>query len=394
MVGHLRWTIKKTNNTHLEFQDVDITIPVYKDRTGRILADVEIEGKKYPFLIDNGARTFIDPSLIKPLGAKMRGFTPSGTATRKLSLRKIMRVPLLNLSGMHFENVYVKVHDFKRECGEQDVYGIIGRGLMHYFIWSFDMNLNEVNISNNTAIDRLSSTLVKIPFKHYNKDYQRILLEINIPQLDKPIKTHLDMGNNDFLSLVKHKLDSTRYPRKQIYGSLSTSLGKKSTVNAGAYYLVDTLEIYAGLKLNDIIVSTDDIVSNLLGCQFLTRYNFTLDFLNEQLILEPIYVEKGDPIKRFWFDYSWDETQEAAVVDYLIEAGPAYNVGLELGDIIQSFDGYHLNSQKAYCEEPDIKGDTTELKVLKRNGQETVYTITRKALEFKTNTSSIYSQNN
>ena len=391
-VLHIKKSIELSRNVHLDFDSIDETVTIKRGANGRFLIDIPIENKVFPFLIDNGARTVIDKSLLKKLKVKKGRKSLVASANGHLFLLDLVKIPSLRLGSILIEDMYGKVKDFSNQCGEYPYYGIIGQDILKDFAVQFDLDNNSMRLSNKTITFSDKSTI--IPFYNYSSEKLQARVLFEIPELEESIPVMVDMGSNGFLDIISGELEKTSYPSVQIFGRNGSSLGKKGQENSRACYLVDSLSLDDQISFTNVEIFSGGLTISLLGCKFLEKFNFTIDYLNKQLVLEPIDVLKYQHIKKYGFGFDWNLEQQAVTIDYVYEGSSAHQAGLKTGQIIHEINGLTYQNKEDYCNHPRLsKLDIIDIMIETDEGEIIRKKLQKKLIAYKANTTSIYSQN-
>jgi hypothetical protein len=95
------------------------------------------DNKLYPFILDCGASNFIFTDRINEFHLKKNGVAIAIGANGNIFLTKIRRIDSLEIGRIIFRDINAKEVKFNHNCSDE-VYGLIGTGIMHYLDWQID----------------------------------------------------------------------------------------------------------------------------------------------------------------------------------------------------------------------------------------------------------------
>lgn len=361
---------KKLETVDIENTFVRDSIPFYYSSTGHILIDVEIQDSKktYPFILDSGASNMIFTPNTSIFNFENNGFDLGKGANGKYFFTRIKKVNRIKIQSLIFKNFNVSEVNHNFDCME-NIYGIIGLGLMHNLNWQIDFQ-NKMIIVNkdmtdfNFSKERIELLLNENRFSHH------LYLPLQLSPQGSLIRVNVDLGNNGNLSLKESEVvkDSLELKTKNIKGTQLTGLGEDNyTISNEKEYITDKLILDLSYEVANFPFSTNTNSLNLLGLGFFKKFKTTISWSNKLLILEPYddYLNFID--KTFGFDIKYDENGDI-IINSIIEDTPASKNKLPLYSKVIAVNDIHNIKKIDLCILKEIikSNDTINLK-LKKN---------------------------
>lgn len=338
-----------------------IEIPYRYNRAGHIIVDVEINGMKYPFILDSGGSNKIFTSAeIPDNGLRFVGFGIDANGTPFFPLlKKLSKVSIADVEYLDF--TFGKMDSPFSTCID-DGMGIIGKELMRHHVWQFFPEQQIIRISNE-----IEQTIQSEKAKLINCDIGRFghqiytLVKLGNDSLSRYQKCIIDTGFNGTITIPN---DSSLLSLRKIesFGDNSKGLASSDSSNAWiarAERIQFSDEIIDGSL--DIFINTKNFKA--VGVEFLRAYNFTLDWKNAQIILDPI-SDVGVKLAGFGINLNFDNSR-GIYVDNILENSKAYNLMLRPGTKILEVNGVSHDDISDFCQLRDLIKSNREVVSLK-----------------------------
>lgn len=302
-----------------------------------ILLEAGLEGASsaISFVIDSGAPMTIAPRLAREFDLKtLATIGLLGPEGGHLSV-PVTRIPTLTIAGIEFNDVGAVVDwvEPPNPLACLSTGGLMGASLLQTAIWQIDFQSNEVTITNALAKLPGLAQAMKIPFKRADAAGSP-RISVGVSDADD-VSLLLDLGFNGSIAIPIALLEKSgdriadAAPIEEGQSS-STVFGQKSSTAR----IVTLRELRIGdLRLKDFPVVTGTAVSDFhVGVDFLRNFRVTVDWLNDDLYLEP--RGKIDALYSSFATYGFkpELRDDKLVVGALWRESAAEKAGMKLGD--------------------------------------------------------------
>ena len=349
-------------------------IPFTYSSTGHMLIQVKIEGsnQSYPFILDSGASNFIFSNHLNEFDLNSNGYGIGLGANGNFFLTKIRKIDSLQIGKIKFKNLNANQKDFNFSCSE-NVYGLIGIGVMHHLVWQIDFKNKTILISKKLENLSFGENKIEIPLLK-NERSNHLNAVIQFKKNGKTKSALVDLGSNTNLTIQEKTIlrDSLPLNSKNIKGTSSQGLGGESSSDSNEkIYLLDSLFFnktnYSVIKFP---INSTPAGLSLLGLGFFENYKTTISWEDKKLILEPY-----DSVQNFiWntagFSTKYDKDLQKVIIKSITENTAASDSKIPLNAEIISINEYLFTDEASYCNyrEAKIKPDTLNLKVKDSTG--------------------------
>ncbi len=333
------------------------------------------------FILDTGSPCLLDSAIADKLTFKQKKLGLGGMkiyyGMTDLSIRNLKYQDIAFLiMPLYLSNIqFYEKPTFEKEGKEL---GLIGSNAFIGTSCHFSFDDSTLTVSDQALAPPASPKGHRIPFNpHSSQTTPVVKLVVNN---EDTITAFIDTGNPGFIDLnVRFACSATR----------DTSLGDlkvfknnlnlffedkvKDSIYTYDYIRLKSLKI-GELELNDIVVerSSDAYRQNLIGMDFLRHFNFTIDWINNEIFLYPRGKGKlkDSNINSHGIDFIYKNGK--LKVYGILHDSEAESLGLELGSEIEAINGNSIAEldsafiQKLYYEA--LEEDSILLKV-KGEGQ-------------------------
>ena len=315
-----------------------------------LFVDVDIEGRIYNFLFDTGFDfTAIDLSLADKIEyEEILKYKVSGSSFKKHKIQFIA-LEKVSLSGIDFKEIGASFDDLSfinkdYACAERRVDGVIGANLLRHANWQIDYEKRVIRFSDKTSNFNFSENVIKIPMN--SKGWGSPSVKLIINGVEKSFK--VDTGSSGSITTgIEFKKELSKNPKK--VACTSVLRGKAQLYEN---YFASVEQMRAGdLMLNDQMISLEKGVSSLLGNQLFEHFMVTVDWVNNQLLLDPIKKLESSSL----FDF--DLLLKPNYITNKIEISGLYNrdlmeSGFTIGQEILTINGNDVTlfSKEELCE--------------------------------------------
>ena len=330
------------------------TIPFTYSASGHILIHAKINEseKEYGFILDSGASSHVFSNLQKEIQLENNGFGLGLNSSGKYFFSRIKKVKSIRIGDFKFLNFNADQSDFNVDCVE-DVYGIIGIGLMRHLVWNIDFEKRLIMVSRDIKNFIFKENRIEIPLEE-NQFSHHLSTYINFRKKRSSTTVTVDLGNSGNLSLRESDIlfDSIDFRSSKIFGRGSTGLGdEKKRLSEEKYYLLDTMYLEPSKHfVNDFQVKSSPDGLNLLGLGFFRNYKTTISWFDQKLVLEPYGETENSIYYDFGFHTRYDKDEKKAFVNTIVENSPAAKLNIPLHSEVISINGITMNDLNAYCE--------------------------------------------
>lgn len=353
----------------------------YEFRDGWIFVKVAINGssKKYDFLFDTGAHSFISDSIVKELNIYPLYSTKSVDITGKVVYPNLHKVNI-SLGNFQSSNVGALSNDFKnftKGCFKMD--GILGKNILNGAVFHFDTKRKVLVITNSikniSKENRIHSTKLM-------KNWQGNSF-VNLKVNKQRSKFLFDTGSANFL-FAKQNLFGEQRPVKEkitytggLYSSkpIKFSIYKATSIAMGNKPLVNDIK-------NFVLSSKDDLQNNL-GNAIFTFNQVTIDRKHGKLYLAPngVYEMINTKSRIQNIGFYWSENR--IFISSLAVGSKLEELGIQVNDTILSINNRSASSFANYCDFKIFNEgvDSTDIDIiLKKHTKELHYRITKQML--------------
>ncbi|MCK8524248.1 aspartyl protease family protein [Aquimarina sp. D1M17] len=319
---------KKQDQLVIEAAPEYTSIPFKYSTSGHILIDAKIDDsqKKYSFILDTGASNHIFTNFPSEKIGSSIGRKISKDVNGKTTFPKIHSIANLEFGGIQLKKIAFSKANIKFPCSE-NIYGIIGKNIMHHFAWQFDFQNKVIHIAKEAKFlpnTNEESIKIKIETNIYS---HHIYLPI---QIGKSVKTDivLDTGFNGPLILNPKIIDQLYEIKKiDILGEASKGIGGQSN---SKQYLVNIDSLSIGKKhqllLNTITAKTNkDSSFKAIGLGVLKNFLVTIDWKNKMLILSKQTNNQNFKLKGFGVNLGYTDE---VYIKSVIKDSRSYHLGL------------------------------------------------------------------
>jgi predicted aspartyl protease len=324
------------------------------------------------FFVDTGALTVINKTL-----ADTMHFTSDVHITGKDTSghnkeTRLVEVESLRIGDMEVKGCAAAIFDFaliERAMGLQ-VDGIIGSNVLRFFTVTIDYKRKIITLSQNKQ--SRTGGKYRVPFKQDMTVGFAPIVEATID--DKyTVQVIIDTGYDGYFAAVpKSLLAKLKRPTRAVKG-ISTG-GAFGVATEGELARLKSFELGKALRIPNVPVESTKMDKALLGKQFLDKFIVTINYLSNELTLDPIEenVRFKDNIFSTGLRVMYDEQNRAKVIG--IEQGsPADKHGIRLEDEVVQINGKPVNSYSVpeLIEKLVLNDEIKRLElVIKREGTE------------------------
>ncbi|MBT3581641.1 PDZ domain-containing protein [bacterium] len=336
---------KELINEYIYYEPVEPTHPLQH----AIILNVKINDSKknYRFILDTGALTVINKKIIKELNLKTEVTVSAWDANGVMKKTDLIKLVTISINDVVINNIAAGVIDLsKLEQTGLKIDGLIGSNALRFFKVTIDYEKNIVHLTNNKKI-------INTPLNGYKIKFEKDMLS-STPEFRCQINEELDadalidtgFGGNvlipynfikklnysetdknliNAVGIIKQGIFSTQQDKNKFalsrINSLSISPESKPFKNSLVYFNTRNLP-----ALKNIV---------LLGKDFLANFLVTIDYINNELILNPKNMPPNQKHKSNIFAtglaIQQNEKKEFMITG-LWENSPAYKAGLLVGD--------------------------------------------------------------
>ncbi|WP_438969404.1 aspartyl protease family protein [Nonlabens sp.] len=306
------------------------------------LIDVEINSKKYTFLVDTGAPTLISSTIYKDLNIETEDYVAVEDSQGQINTQEVVVIPEMKIGNLIYNNTGAIVSDmrdvFEFNCMQID--GIIGATQMAKSFWKFDYQNKEITISNQLSKYDITTFKDTLSFAVSGTKTPYIRGHVN----GKETLFTYDTGFGGHIDVNKRLDDFKNATGYTIIGNSGV----------GLYGAVDSTKIRSikadSLRIGHIEMAAQKVDldhSGLIGNDFMNKYEIIMDWTAQNIYLKKLKDFETTEQNSFGFKFRIKENK--AVVTGIIKE---YPIDLKLGDVILSineFDYQNITDSNA-CE--------------------------------------------
>lgn len=339
-----------------------VTVP-FRMTQNTIQLDARLDGASAieTFVLDSGAPMTIAPRLARELDlAPLAHALLAGPEGGHLSV-PVTRVPELAIAGIAFQDVGAVVDwvEPPSELACLSTAGLMGASLLQAAIWQIDFHAEQITITNSLAKLQGLADAMKIPFQRSDAaGSPRLMVGVSDAN---DVSLLLDLGFNGSIAIPLALFEQSG---DRVADSAAVEEGEvSSTVFGGTLSEVRIArmrELRLGdLRLKNFPVVTGPSVSDFhVGIEFLRHFRVTIDWLHNDLYLEP-----RDPESALYYDFASYGFKPRLlgggfVVGAIWRGSMADRAGMKPGDRLLEVDGHDttVGDFAAQCELLDAVG--------------------------------------
>lgn len=348
----------------------------FNDKLGYFTIQVKIDKNSYEYIFDTGGYNTVTTKIMENAKLPSLMEVEVGSSNKIKSKIKLLKIPLLQIGKVIFQDVGVFNFDFSSSpvinCYTNG--GLIGKSVIREAIWQIDYRKSVIRVSDNLAsmpnLD--NSEKIKIELDKTLNPFLKLLIN------GKQEKFMLDFGYGGLISLTEKtasyiksnniliiegegNVSANGIVKETTYATLLKNLiiGKKELKSKVAYYS----------KSNNY---------NLLGSELTKYFIVTLNFRDEELILTP-YADAENSFETFGFNINLDSNK--VYVSKLFNKLNAQKAGLLLNDEIISINDEKLsdfsNCDRYFNVNNILRTEKEILLGVKRGGEQKEFRIAK-----------------
>ncbi|MFC1564763.1 PDZ domain-containing protein [candidate division KSB1 bacterium] len=309
-------------------QEKDIQVP-FKLLTHFILVKVKVNNSPadYIFIVDTGGLTFIDKKLATELKLKQQGM--------------MAKVNELDLNGNTINNIFCFTNfnfDHLKKLGIP-IHGIIGSDLLERFKVNFDFRSNIITLINDSSDLKTPENAYYFKFRNHPINNAPIVkFKLNGEEFEGMI----DTGQPYHLVFPLNTFEKNKENIVSEYLRSNGLMVKWPNTKADYNYLAKFRNFeFGSLKLNSVTGIYGELPRMLsmpfIGMDLLSRFNITINFPKDEMVLLPDENIKLDE-NYFSWGFNPDVSEDGKIfILGVLENSPAYNAGIRPNDEIISF---------------------------------------------------------
>lgn len=343
---------------------------------GLIFVEVAVNGRPCNFLMDTGAPTLIDAQLVEELGLKTKEF---GTAVDSYDRRNRIDYTVLEtitIDSINFTRQGALISDLRSvpvfDC--LDIDGLLGANLMRNACWQMDYKNEVIRIQEDCEGFIYSADWIVMPFRVNNQGTPK--LSVMLGDSLRLSDVTLDFGSSSGLSLDLEAVE-------EMFDPAGADLFTAGAAGVGLYGV--ELDSIWFMSPKALFTSREDLIlpgvrarirrkgGHLFGTQILQAFRSTIDWQNNELVLEPVPMgEKRSPV---WnnFGCALQPNGEILEVAQLVYPSIAVESVLVLGDTVVVINSRPVDATD-FCEARALFGapDPIELTIQRQENHLTV----------------------
>ena len=370
--------VKLTNTT-----EVYDTLRFTYSRSGHILVEVAIEqtGKKYPFIMDSGASSFLFENKADEFELASDGQALVINSGGSFLTAPIKKVGAIQIGTASFDDFTVKLQTFHSDCGNE-AYGLLGKDVMQHLIWQINFEEQYMLMTTNEEKLSFAENSIVVPLSE-NANSHHLYASFRVNGDSSRITAMVDLGSNGVLSLKEKSLKKhlATMPLMKILGEGSKGIGSGKGNTDEADVLAQAL-VFDGTDqvFNNISIDIGPSKLNMLGLGFLDQFTVGLNWDKKEMILSP-RVEKYDFIySTYGLRTEFDEEKGQVVARSITEGTSAEAAGIVYQDQILAINEFEFNELADYCAYLSVdKGDTLDVRFV-HEGEEREAKVIRSKL--------------
>jgi len=358
-------TIKmKLHNGHIFIPVRLKTKPNRSDTSSvRNLTASEWQNEPVLFMLDSGAsKSFIDSTYATKLGFELGEGIP-GAGAGGTAYFYTAKVPGFRVGDIEFKEQTIfsfPIGNIAKRFTGLTLGGMLGYDFLSRFI-------TEINFEDSTITFYQPDTFNVFQEKMNSIEIDQPEKSVKSCTIDAPLLNNifsfraiindsisgrflLDTGANasilfkNFIS--RHNLNPTSPIEVSIFGAggeQKTILSRTNSIRICEFTIDEPIFSFSQEKVG---IGTFDKVDGIIGNNILSRFNVTLNYKDQKVILtrnslfsKPFFMDKSGIIPEI--------TEDGSIrVHYTIKSAPAYRAGIRHGDIIIKANGYRLSGKE------------------------------------------------
>lgn len=344
-----------------------------------ILVKVKLNNDEHErtFVADTGAITAISKTLADTMqfqnSVEILGRDSTG-AEKEIQL---VEIESLKIGNNEIKNCGAGIFDFsllERAMGIK-VDGILGSNVLRFFNTKIDYKNKIILLSQNTQ--PLGFGRYRMPFEQDMKYGFAPVVQIKIEDR-YTIDGLIDTGYDGCVAAIPATLiKKLNYPTKKIKGVGGGGLIDVDT--GGELLKLRILEVGNMVRVSNIPVQSTKIEKVLLGKKFLEKFIVTINYLTNELALEPL--EENLKFDDNIFDigiHVLDDEQNKAKIIGMLQDSPAEKAGIRLGDEILKVNKKHIRdySKPELIENIVLNDEVNHIELnINRDGMEMIFNL-------------------
>lgn len=305
-----------------------------------ILAKVKLndDQQERTFMVDTGALTVIDKALADTLAfGNEVNVTVNDSAGYKKETRMVT-LDALQIGNRRIEKCAAGILDMTAMERMMGIHldGVVGSNVLHLFNVTLDYANKNMTLSQDKQ--SMPCRTCKIPFTQDMKQGFAPIVDIKIEN-KYALSAVIDTGYDGYFAAIPAPvLKKLQTPRKAIRGT--SGGGVFGLATQGELVRLKSFAIGDLPKMTDIPVESTRMEKVLLGRQFLEKFVVNINYLANELVLEPVeeHLKFKDNVYSFGLSVLPDEQQKERVVG-IIQDSPADKGGIQLEDEIVTVNG-------------------------------------------------------
>jgi predicted aspartyl protease len=298
------------------------------------------------FVVDSGAPMTIAPGLARELGLQSLATIALAGPEGGNRVVPVTRIPTLNIAGLDFEDIGAVIDwvEPPNQLACLSTAGLMGASLLQAAIWQIDFLAGKITITNSLAELPGLADAMQIPFKRSDAS--------GSPRIDvgvsgaEDVSLLIDLGFNGSIAipiaLLQESGDRILEQPVEVGQSSATVFGQQSSQT----HIAMLRELRVGdLRLQDFPVVTGATVSDFhIGIEFLRHFRVTIDWLNNNLYLEPMEQANALYSEIATYGISPQLRDDQLVVGAIWQTSAADRAGMAPGDQLLAIDGRDVSS--------------------------------------------------
>ena len=311
-----------------------------------IIVPVRVNGgEARPFLLDTGGVNILTPAMVRSIGLKVAGVSKATGGGEGAAASGYVRVDSLQIGGAVLKDVTAASFDFSPpEVEGIELGGMIGAEFLQRFVVTIDYGANTVTFIDPARFteEEQAQAGIAIPFRYYE----------HLPQIQgtldgRPALINIDTGSRSDVNITSAFVERAGLRQAYPHG-ITTTEGWGAGGPARAYIVrlgelslgsVRVLKPLASLSAAKRGAFADAAYDGNLGGGVLKRFVATFDYSRHTLFLNTLAQPDAD-VGRFDRVGIWvNHTSDGVRIMDVAEGGPAFDAGLQVGDVVVAIDG-------------------------------------------------------
>jgi len=244
---------------------------------------IEINGKKYRFLIDTGALTIVPREVFKDLGlsVKYRGMF-NDINNQQSQVKDFVIVPSLKVNNIEFNNIGAVAFSIENDLMNCLYDGILGANALAQLKWKFDFSNNKAYASK--SLDYLITDSIDYSLDFTTNRQKTPFVKGQV--LNQPFNFMFDTGYSATFC-VPNNYDF--YKENTTENNFITVTGVQTVGVYGASNATKSFQMKTDLEIDQATFSNQFVSGAskaLLGSEFLMDFVFILDWENQKIQLQ------------------------------------------------------------------------------------------------------------